>query len=438
MKKITRRLLAIALICCMSISLLTACGSSAPTETAPAADGAAPAEGEKTVLKLGTFHTGPTVEYWENVKFKEFEEKTGIKVEVVTVNQADTVSTYMTWNAADTLPDLTLVSFNFLNSLAAQGMLVDLDSYMAENDPEYDMNRFFPAMIDSYRYQDKLYGLPTDLDQGLMWYNKDLFDAAGVPYPDGTWDWNDLEENAKLLTSGSDASKVYGLTWKLEFGNELTPWLRQNGTDYYSEDGKTCTLNTPEAVEALELVTRMVVDDKSCTIPTANEPFFESGKAAMRLHVGPWFAHYVLPDVDFNWGVAPVPVGPKGGSVLGYGAALGIFESSKNKDAAWEFVKWFMSDEEMLDRAKQFSWFPTVASIFDNEEFMSNDELMSMTREQKEIVRMQAEYAGAPMALASSAENNGIVIEEMSQVFAGEKSLTDAIDAMVKRITPNL
>lgn len=211
----------------------TACTSEAPGSSTGSGSGSGTSSesgktGEKTKIKFASYQTGDVAEDWEKNQFPKYLEETGVEVEHVFVNHTDTISTYMTWAAADQMPDAAMLSANYLNALIAKGMVLNLSEYTAEKSPDYDFGRYIPKLMDAYKYEDEVYALPSDLDLGLLWYNKDIFDTAGVEYPNESWTWEDLQKNAALLTSGSGPEKIYGASLA-----DYQTYLWQNGTDIY-------------------------------------------------------------------------------------------------------------------------------------------------------------------------------------------------------------
>lgn len=81
---------------------------------------------------------------------------------------------------------------------AAQGVLENLDTYIANSN--YDLNDYWPGLLESASYAGSVYGFPRDIGVDILYYNKDIFDAAGVAYPDDTWTWTTFMDAAEKLT----------------------------------------------------------------------------------------------------------------------------------------------------------------------------------------------------------------------------------------------
>jgi multiple sugar transport system substrate-binding protein len=421
----------------LSLLIVTACGggkddsnnqtgSNSGNDNQPA---------QTTKIKFSSFQSGDVAKDWEEERFPAFMEKTGISVEHVYIKSTETIPQLLMLNASNAMPDAGMLSAYYQRALAAKGLLVNLTEFIAEHDPSFDLDRFFPKLVDAYRYNGDIYALPSDLDLGLLYYNKEIFDEAGLPYPDETWTWDDYLNAAKQLTKGEGPGKVYGT----EFPDYPQVFLWQNGADVLSEDGKTITIDSPEAIEAITFISDLVNKHGVAPKPgTAGEgeDRFQMGKAAMRLGYGPWYAYYGLRDVQFEWGIAPLPKG-KQKSTTAYGSSFAIFEASKNKEAAWEFIKWFLSDEQQLIRAQKFSWFPPSSSVVQMPEF-EDESVLSMTKEQKQLVMDETKYGRAPIVVEKQNELDQIINRELSLVWNGEKKPEDAVKVIKEEGQPLL
>lgn len=410
--------------------LLISSGCSSGQDASSSGGGTNSSSKAKTI-KFASFQTDTIAEDWETVQFPAYEEETGVKVEHVFVNHTDTLSTYMTWAASDSLPDAAMLSADYLNSLVTKGMILNLSDYTEANGIDYDFDRYFPNLLNAYKYEGDVYALPSDMDINMLYYNKDIFDEAGVAYPTNDWTWEDLRENAKALTSGEGPNKIYGVNW----GNYI-PFLWQNETNTISEDGTECLLNTPAAIETFDFLASMLHEDESAVMPGTDEPMFDNGKCAMT-YSGPWYAYYNLAEVDFEWGIAAVPAG-KVKATSCYGSTFAVFEASPNQKEAVDFLTWFLSDEQQLDRAEKFCWFPPASSVVEAGNFMDDDSIMGLTKEQKELIMSETECGDAPIVVENQNEINQILDRELTLLWAGEKSVEDALNTAAEEIAPLL
>jgi multiple sugar transport system substrate-binding protein len=196
----------------------------------------------------------------------------------------------------------------------------------------------------------KLYGLPFRSDIWQLYYNKNLFDKAGVPYPTDNMTWDEYAEMTKKLTSGSGSSKVYGgffHSW---------PSCVQN---IAIQDGKNTTVsrNYEFFRPAYDMVLKLqeggyVMDYSAITTGSLHYSGVFYNQQAATVYQGSWFINLLLTEkakngLPFEWGVvkAPHPAGAKEGQIVGTVFPMCINTKSKNKDLAWEYIKYIAGKE---------------------------------------------------------------------------------------------
>jgi multiple sugar transport system substrate-binding protein len=254
---------------------------------------------------------------------------------------------YLTQAAAGTLPDLMYVQFAWAQQLIEQGSLIELDNYIAQA-TDFNLEDFTEPSLVSYRSNDKLYGIPYDEGPGILFYNKDIFDNAGVGYPDDTWTLDTLKEAAIKLTSGEGPNKIYGLADTPVPGTTMAPsYLYPFGAAFISEpEEDQCLINTPEAKQAMEWWMELRLQHNAVPSPgdvqTLSWPAFQHGRIAMFLE-GTWATPPIHENANFNWDVAMWPKGPEGHATFSAGSCYAITKDSKNQDAAWIYLNEYIS-----------------------------------------------------------------------------------------------
>jgi multiple sugar transport system substrate-binding protein len=108
---------------------------------------------------------------------------------------------YVTQAAGNALPDIMYCQFAWAQEMIKQGLFKPLDDYI-KKEPDFNLADFTPQSLQSYQRDGKLWGIPYDEGPGNLYYNKDIFDAAGEPYPDDSWDLEKLKAVALKLTKG--------------------------------------------------------------------------------------------------------------------------------------------------------------------------------------------------------------------------------------------
>ena len=132
-------------------------------------------------------------------------------------------------------------------------MLVPLDDWLAKSDL-ISLDDYPPALAAIYNYRGKQYAIPKDMDTIGLWYNKELFDAAGIPYPNADWTWDDFREAAIALTD--EENQVWGFAAELSLQSGFGNTIYQAGGYVVNEDRTKAGLAEPEAIEGLEVLDR--------------------------------------------------------------------------------------------------------------------------------------------------------------------------------------
>lgn len=244
-------------------------------------------------------------------------------------------------------PDVMMVAEG-VNVLSSKGQLLDLAGPLKDADVD-PVSTFGQGAVDTYSTDGKLWAAPDRSGAMVLYYNKDIFDAAGVGYPDGAWTWEQFRGAAKQLTQ-RDGSKVK--TWGYAAGDWwpwYMTWIYQNGGRVLDDRGQP-VVNSTENVEALSFYNDMVFTDKSAPSPVdyANaglkngqpDPLFAQGKLAMEA-TGFWNIA-TLNQTDLNWGVAPLWHG-KESAIPAFGSGLAVTTQSKHQAQAIQLVSFLTS-----------------------------------------------------------------------------------------------
>jgi multiple sugar transport system substrate-binding protein len=257
-------------------------------------------------------------------------------------------------------PDVAHIAFNLAPAYIDAGALVDLKPYL-ENLEGYDFAGLRPSSLEPWTRDGAVYGIPFTNSTNVMYYNKDIFEAAGIPTPDemaanGEWTWENMAAAAKTIVE-SGAGR-YGML----FGNQIFTngwrilediWAPYGGAPW-SEDGKTCRFNAPETVEATQLVWDMIYTDKSHPEPGVDADFF-SGDIGMGLYRPSAAPRLVDPEpVPFEWGIAPQPSGPLGYVPAAATNGITVFAGSENPELAAEFLAFTTNLENARRMSRNF------------------------------------------------------------------------------------
>ena len=354
--KITRRQALKGLAAISAIPVLAACAVPAPA----GGGAAAPAQAVTTIEFITPGALGLERTMYENFVLKFMDENSSIKVNVSFEAWGDYMTKLPTILAGGVIPDMIHQHMSIVQDYAYRGALSDLIPFMERDSVKPE--DYIPALFDAFSHAGKTYGIPKDSAAWGMYYNKDMFDAAGLAYPADNWTLEDFRNNALALTldmegrPATDAAfdaeniKQWGFTW----WNEVTPtftesargFVRAFGGDWYDE-GYTQTLITDQPVlDHFNMFAEMRCAEHS--IPTPAQALgqgspFRSGLTAMTVdfHTGTFFAKQE--NVKFKYDVAFLPSGPGGQySVVGC-SGWAVPTDAKFKEEGWELVKYLTS-----------------------------------------------------------------------------------------------
>ena len=238
---------------------------------------------------------------------------------------------------------------------ASNGQLAPLD------DAGVDAADYPQGLIDLYTFDGKLYGAPKDFDTVALWYNKELFDAAGVDYPTAGWTWDDFTAAAAALTD--PATGQFGVAAS-QYGQEnFYNSIAQAGGEVISADGTESGYGSPEALAGIELWTDLIEAGSSPTAQqmtdTNPEDFFLSGKVAM-FQNGSWaaIAYGDNADIADTVNVAPLPEGPEGNQSVIHGVGNVANAKSPHLAEAQAFAAFASGEEEAQIQAESGTVIP--------------------------------------------------------------------------------
>jgi multiple sugar transport system substrate-binding protein len=247
--------------------------------------------------------------------------------------------------AGGAAPDVFAMDGPLFPDYQARDVLLNLKPYIDKEG--YDLTQLADQGVKDFTTSDGgQYGLPRDLNTIALFYNKAKFDAAGIAYPDDSWDWTKLVDTAKQLTKteGGKTTQWGFYTETTDMENYWSELVWQNGGDIMAPDNKTTVLDTDQAAGGIQFLQDLIWKDKVMPDPAVSAETgdaFEQQQAAMAAN-GSWNVA-TFDAAGFDYGVAPLPSGPAGRftSVNPTGAV--VFKGSKAPDAAWEFVKYLAS-----------------------------------------------------------------------------------------------
>ena len=333
---------------------LTACGNKQE---------AASKEG-KTTIRFASWDTADDVDAQQKMVDKFNEEHPDIQV-VLEAYGSDFDTKISASMGSGDAPDVMYM----WNYPAYHEGLEPLDSYIEKEGEEYKKN-FYSTLWNYNSYDGQIYGLPVGFTTHCVYYNKDLFEKAGVEEPKDGWTWEDLEEKAKKI---NEATGVKGFSFSMKpdpYDYEMYLW--SNGTAYCDKEGKMeGYVNSDKALETYKMFQDMAKDGYAVATEKSGSDEFESGQTAMFVY-GAW-AVKKYTEAGVNFGLAKLPSfgTEKSASILS-SSGVAIAKSSKNKEAAWEFVKYWTDEEN--NKSRIGTEFPVLVSVVESEKILDKPE----------------------------------------------------------------
>lgn len=314
------------------------------------------------------------------------------------------------------VPDVAIVDVVDNQNFAALGLLKDLTSTDGQRASE-----FHPGPWSSTQMDGKTFGLPLNSNNLALYYNKTMLDAAGQKVPTT---WEELQSVAKAV-SKDDVTGLAISAIKNEQGTfQFLPFVWQTGGDLQTYD--------TDGAKALAFI-KSFIDNGSMSTAVANysqedaRTQFTAGKVAMMSN-GPWELNNIT-DVNFEWGVAPLPKDKAAGTGLGGENAV-VFDQAKNPDGAAKFVQFLTGAEGAkiyCDESGQLSARPDLAGKLR----LSSDPNLAVF--EKQMADAHARAYGKEYAKVSEA-----VQISLQEVLTGAKSPEDAAKDAAAAMKPYL
>jgi multiple sugar transport system substrate-binding protein len=239
-----------------------------------------------------------------------------------------------TQGSSKTLPDVFWMNGPNFQLYASNGMLAPVSTAV-------DPANYPKALDELYSYDGTQYGVPKDFDTIAVFYNKAIFDKAGVAYPTADWTWDEYHQKAKAISDKLKSDGIYGTASGLSGGQEVYyNTILQAGGSIISKDGKKSGYDNPKTIKGLQFVRDLVADGSSPSMQqlsdTPQDQWFINGKSAM-FWSGTWSnAELLGSSIVKDIAVAPLPKGERQATVI-HGLANVVAKDSKNKQAAQAF-----------------------------------------------------------------------------------------------------
>lgn len=454
-----KRIVSVLLLLALAVSMLAGCSSSNGTSDSTAgnsADSAAnsadteqeakePAAEEESGEPAGEAEQ-VTIRYydWDIVDMsiidQFMEENPDIIVEVNDISANSDRATQLDILAMSGDIDVMPMADGDQFARFEQGMLTNLDELIAEYG--IDMEAEFGDYAEWAKMGDSYYAIPYRATKNALYYNKEIFDQAGVAYPTDEWTLDDYIAAAEAISAWGADSGIYG-AYSHTYGNEWAIMGAQ-AADWYTEDG-LCNIKDPVWVRSLEL--RNELDSKGLQMPyseikasgTVINSSFLGGKEGMVI-AGSWLVRDMKKTdqfpFDFEVGVSSVPrfndsvEGVRGNFSV---SVLGIPETSKNKEAAFRFITYL--ETKNAEAIAATGNVPCYIPAYTDELIETFAEGSSLTVDQVQFFFDTDVILTTNKILGDEgASYMSIIKEEVEPYFFGEVALEDALDNIESRV----
>lgn len=345
-----------------------------------------------------------------------------IHVETQIIAFDDYFNKLQTMIAGDITPDTYELNYENFVSYAEKGLLIDTSS-LATNDSTYNVNIFYPKALEAFQLNDKQLALPETFSTAVLFYNKDLFDAAGLAYPTPDWTWNDVLVAAQALNDPENG--VYGFYSPIQFW-EFYKKAAQNNCSFFNEEKTETLINSPKCVEALQTMSDFV--NKYHVMPSeadlggsSNSDLFLAGKIAMDV-TGIWmFSSFA--DAPFEWDIQVEP-GMATHATHFFANGVGISSTSEHPEESWEWIKFITSSSEVATLRVEKGW--ELPALNDSSYF--TEYLEQTPPANRQAVFDSLNFAIVPPVISRQSEMQDIIGNLLTQVDLGTLSSQDALD----------
>jgi multiple sugar transport system substrate-binding protein len=278
--------------------------------------------------------------------------------------------------AAGSPPDVSLMNYRRYASFAAAGLLAPVGPYLEQSDV-IQPDDFYEVTLEAFTWQGQLMCLPQNISSLVVYYNRDLFDAAGVAYPPDKWHWDDFLATAVALTQDKDGDgriDQYGLGVEPSLFR-LAPFVWQNNAPIVDDNDfpRRLTLTRPPSLAALQWFIDLrlvhgVVPDRVEEASQDSESRFMTGSIAMYLNSRRGTPTY-REITAFTWDVAPLPNGQTSAGIL-HSDAFCLANTAADKEAAWRFIEFANSPAGQTILARSGRTVPSLRAVAEADVFL--------------------------------------------------------------------
>ncbi len=403
---------------------------------------------ERTVLDVWIGRGTEWGEILKEMADEEFTPKTGIVVNlhVLPTGQLTTgsVNTIMLSVTSGTAPDVALsVEYNLPGEFAFRDAVVDLSQF---EDFEEVASQFYASSLVPFSYNGGVFALPETMDFTVMIYRQDVLQELGVELPET---WSDLYQ--KILPRLYENNMAFSLPVDTSVSSNspgalrgFTMLLLQMGGGYYNDGGVSSGLDTPQAYQAFKFWTDMYAN---YGIDAESNFFTRIRTGTMPIGIGNFTTYMQLltsaPELYGRWSIAPVPGTAQADSTVSHtvgttaATANIILSQSDKKEAAWEFLKWWMSEETQTRYGRELEAILGTGARWNT---ANVDAFYALPWDQRhaQIIRAQMDSAEEQPTVPGGYFTGRHIINAWNRVVVNNENARDSLEKAVKDINKEL
>lgn len=429
-----RRFAFLSLSILIAIPLLAGCAGKPADEADAASD---PAAVSPVVIKVAYWGGPEEIDIITTAIRNWQKSHPNIKVVLEHTPFSGYVGKILTRIAGASAPDVVCSEVNIFVAFVAKDIFLDLTPFI-KGDAAFNLDEFFPEVVDRFSRKGKVYAIPRDTAPfACIYYNKKLFDEAGVPYPTDEWDWSAFLDAAQRLTKFDANGKAtqygfYGWAWQ--------NFVYSNGGSLVDnvKNPTECRLTSTPSKEGLQFYADLINKYRVAPTPTAlgnlgmgAQQLFMTGRVAM-FSSGIWETPILRKINGFDWDVVMFPRGPR--QVRGFGtggSGYGILKSTKYPNEAWEVVKTLSGDEGQIMLAEAGLAQPANKKIAEGEHWALSDKKPL----NKKMLNEAVKYVTYEPFHTKWREISELYLgPELDLVFNGRATVDEALGAVIPKI----
>ena len=379
-------------------------------------------DGQQTIQFL-TMGVGDNIDEFFEENNAQFEEEYDVNLEFTSVtwdNAQQTVNNRVDGGEA---PDVARWPARWIPQLVGKEALIPITDMM---EGEFG-DKFYQGMAEGCMYQGEYYGAPWAASNKCMYYNKDVFEEAGLDPENPQIDnWDEMLSAAQTVTEETDTPAL-GLAGAdaLETASQYYHYHWSYGADLIDGDGQP-VVNSDEAVEALAFYSDLHLEHgvtQSSPLSSTRQDIrqlFESGSLGMVIaHV---YAGLNIDnsDADFNYGIVQVPEGPAGRFSLNTIDGVSIFAQTEVEDLARDLLRFYFDEDRHFDYASNKGFMPTMEAVGERDYFQDSENWAPFIE--------AGQYARARPKLSNFNEFNNRMVQAIQEALGDQKSPQEALD----------